>query len=153
MAPFPGDPFSLCFGYGVVLPEWGHPKAYLGLGVSGYDAALLSHWWNWDMQSHTWTKLADFPGHGRKHPAMVPVFVRERWQIHVGLGDNNTQNFNDWWSYDISYGGHLDARTRFPRHGPSPSILFWLGREQLRGAGTRPWLDDRTGLVSVQCHK
>ena len=134
-APFPGDPFS--FGYGVVLPEWGHPQAYLGLGVSGYDGALLSHWWNWDMQSHTWTKLADFPGHGRKHPAMVPVFVRERWQIHVGLGDNNTQNFNDWWSYDVA----ADTWTRAPdfpgtaRHHP---FYFGLGENSYVGLGHGP---------------
>jgi len=77
--------------------------------------------------------LADFPGPGRKHPAMVAVTKnQEEWQIHVGLGDDGTQNFDDWWIYDIDAGSWTQQASfpGTPRHHP-----FYFGLADAAYAG------------------
>ncbi|KAL3786292.1 hypothetical protein ACHAW5_005665 [Stephanodiscus triporus] len=93
-------------------------KAYLGFG-SGADGREMSDWWEFDIS-------ARFPGEGRRHPSMVPVFVDDEegnggggggggggWHIHVGLGDGFVidedlggvevfKNFDDYWSYSVT---------------------------------------------------
>eukprot|EP00978_Attheya_sp_CCMP212_P018697 scaffold51686_cov34-Attheya_sp.AAC.2 len=118
-------PGARSFGYGVVLPVAHHPKAYVGFGVPAANSGeRLSDFWEFDMMTHTWTPLANFPGLGRRHPAMNAVFSSS-WQIQVGLGDGITTegqfaNFNDWWSYDIALNTwtRLDDFPSTPRHHP-----------------------------------
>jgi len=94
------------FGYGVVLNEWNHSKAYLGFGASLNTGELLNDFWEMDMITLQWKKLESCPGLGRRHPSMVPVYDGSSWQIHVGLGDgydnDGFTNLKDYWSYDIA---------------------------------------------------
>jgi len=133
-APFPGKPRS--FGYGVVLPELDNTKAYLGFGAAENNERLAD-WWEFDMQTHAWRQLTGFPGPGRRHPAMNVVAVDDSgggWEIHVGLGDGQSGNFNDWWSYTVatdSWRQEMD----FPasrRHHP---FYFGLGGISYAGLG------------------
>ena len=141
-APFP--PRS--FGYGIVLNERNHPKAYLGFGAStvGGFGDRLNDLWELDMSTLQWKQLASCPGLGRRHPSMVPVYdsIEKRWYIHVGLGDGwidtgnrfEFSNFNDYWSYDID----SDAWTQLPdfpsskRHHP---FFFGIGDVSYTGLG------------------
>ena len=49
------------------------------------------------MLTETWTQLANFPGDGRNHPAMIVA----NENIYVGCGSNNTGNLGDWWEYNV----------------------------------------------------
>jgi hypothetical protein len=118
-------PRARSFGYGVVLPIAHHPKAYVGFGAAADSGERLSDFWEFDMRTHTWTPLANFPGLARRHPAMNAVFSSSSWQIQVGLGDGITadgrfSNLDDWWSYDISLNTwtRLDDFPSTPRHHP-----------------------------------
>lgn len=128
------------FGYGVVLDERNHPKAYLGFGSGvGADEERLGDWWEFDMTTLEFRELARFPGEGRHHPSMVAVYLENtndanggggggggRWVIHVGLGDGLVGDekafidFDDYWAYDID----SNAWTQLPnfpstaRHHP-----------------------------------
>mmetsp|Transcript_5021 Transcript_5021/g.11170 ORF Transcript_5021/g.11170 Transcript_5021/m.11170 type:complete len:447 (+) Transcript_5021:118-1458(+) len=94
---FPGAPRS--FGYGVASTiDCGNTKAYVGFGA-GQSYYRFNDWWEFDMVTHTWRQLANFPGEGRRHPAMN--FLEPVGEIHVGLGDGMSGNYNDYWSYDI----------------------------------------------------
>lgn len=101
---FPGPARS--FGYGVVLNEFGNTKAYVGFGASS-DGERLADLWEFDMSTHRWRPLTEFPGYGRRHPAMNPVRTSDgKWEIHVGLGDTYLEdwsfsNLNDWWAYSV----------------------------------------------------
>ena len=134
---FPGTPRS--FGYGVVLKEAHHPKAYVGFGASD-TGDRLKDWWEFDMTTHVWKELTPCPGPGRRHPSVVPVYTTTtgedgtttvRWQIHVGLGDgyvgsDQFTNWNDYWSYDID-GDEWTQLPNFPgspRHHP---FFFGIG--------------------------
>ena len=70
------------------------------------------------MSTHNWKRLAEFPGNGRKHPAIN--FVEPVGEIHVGLGDGNGGNYNDWWSYSIANDEwqQLADFPSSPRHHP-----------------------------------
>lgn len=137
---FPGTPRS--FGYGIVLNQANHPKAYLGFGASA-TSERLNDFWEFDMETHLWKQLSSLPpGLGRRHPSMVPVFnddATDEWTIHVGLGDGyvgNDQfsNFNDYWSYSIQE----DTWTQLPdfpsskRHHP---FFFGIGGRSYVGLG------------------
>lgn len=129
---FPGKARS--FGYGIVLNEALNTKAYLGFGAA-LDGERLSDWWEFDMETHVWKRLADFSGSGRRHPAMVPVLRNStHWEIHVGLGDGSTGNFNDWYSYDVN----TNTWTQMPdfpsskRHHP---FYFGIGNLSFAGLG------------------
>jgi len=132
-AAFPGAPRS--FGYGLVLNQAGSTKAYLGFGA-GPDNVRWNDFWEFDMASLTWTQLADFPGLGRRHPAMNAVYSasNDGWEIHVGLGDGVVGNLNDWWSYTISSNTWRQL-TDFPgstRHHP---FYFGINGSSYAGLG------------------
>lgn len=123
---FPGTARS--FGYGVAGTSNcnndnangntnTNTKAYLGFGADA-SGQRLTDWWEFDMSTHNWKRLAEFPGNGRRHPAMN--FVEQVGEIHVGLGDGNGGNYNDWWSYSIAndeWQQLLDFPSS-PRHHP-----------------------------------
>merc|ERR1711881_679255 len=65
--------------------------------------------------------MADCPGAGRRHPAMVGVGDK----IYVGLGDGNGesgnwQNFNDFYEYDVASNewSRIDDLPAIERHHP-----------------------------------
>lgn len=95
LANFPGGPRS--FGYGV---ENGG-KGYVGFGLVATSQTNVTYHkdlWEFDPTNNTWTQLADCPGVGRRHPAMVAT----PGKIFVGCGDGATGNLKDWWEYDIA---------------------------------------------------
>jgi len=95
---FPGIARSL--GYGVAATsDCDNTKAYMGFGAAE-SGQRLTDLWEFDMSTHNWKRLAEFPGDGRRHPAMN--FVEPVGEIHVGMGDGNEGNYNDWWSYNIA---------------------------------------------------
>jgi len=95
---FPGMARSLGYGVAATL-DCDNTKAYLGFGAAE-SGQRLTDLWEFDMSTHKWRSLADFPGDGRRHPAMT--FVEPVGEIHVGMGDGNEGNYNDWWSYNIA---------------------------------------------------
>lgn len=140
-----GSPYPpRTYGYGVVLDESRHPKAYIGFGSSADDgggAGRLGDWWEFDMPTLEFRELARFPGEGRHHPSVVPVYVDGGWHIHVGLGDglvgddhSEFANFDDYLSYSVDD----DAWTRLPdfpggrRHHP---YYFGMGGTSYVGFG------------------
>jgi hypothetical protein len=140
-----GSPYPpRTYGYGVVLDESRHPKAYIGFGSGADDgggAGRLGDWWEFDMPTLEFRELARFPGEGRHHPSVVPVYVDGGWHIHVGLGDglvgddhSEFANFDDYWSYSVDD----DAWTRLPdfpggrRHHP---YYFGMGGTSYVGFG------------------
>jgi N-acetylneuraminic acid mutarotase len=133
---FPGKARS--FGYGLVLNIPQSAKAYLGFGAA-QNGERLSDLWEFDMTTHAWKELAEFPGPGRRHPAMVPVAISENnWEIQVGLGDGvvggSFSNLNDWWSYSIA-SDEWSGRPDFPsskRHHP---FYFGIGNTSYAGFG------------------
>ena len=69
---------------------------YIGLNFT-------SEFWAYDASNDSWTKLANFPGKGRKYGA---GFVYQN-KIYFGLGQADSNEiiptfYNDWWVYDIS---------------------------------------------------
>jgi hypothetical protein len=125
------------FGYGVVLPVANSPKAYLGFGL--VNNAPMGDLWEFDMVTHSWKRLADFPGLARLHPAMVPVLNKNNndlgvWEIHVGLGEGNEGNYNDWWSYSIDNNQweQLSDFPSTPRHHP---FYFGIAESAFAGLG------------------
>ena len=120
---FPG--IARSFGYGVTATsnncnndnDSTNTKAYLGFGA-GDSGQRFTDWWEFDMSTHNWKRLAEFPGNGRKHPAIN--FVEPVGEIHVGLGDGNGGNYNDWWSYSIANDEwqQLADFPSSPRHHP-----------------------------------
>jgi Galactose oxidase, central domain len=142
------------FGYGIVLNEVNHPKAYLGFGA-GNSGDYLNDLWEFDMITYEWRQLASLPGLGRRHPSMVPVYSNESWKIHVGLGDGYIDeqftNLNDYWSYDII----TDSWEQLPdlpavkRHHP---FYFGIGGISYTGLGhsisaiERDWFSFDAGI-------
>jgi len=125
---YPGEAIS--FAYGVAsTTDCGNTKAYLGLGVSNSD--YLKAWWVFDMSTHIWKRLADFPGTGRKHPAMN--FIEDIGEIHLGLG-NERSNLKDYWSYSIENNSwrQLDDFPGSERHHP---FYFAIGPYSYVGFG------------------
>jgi len=113
---FPGTPRS--FGYGVAsTSDCGNSRVYLGFGASE-GGQRLTDWWEFDMSNHNWKQLTDFPGEGRRHPAMN--FVEPIGEIHVGLGDGYFGNYNDYWTYNIENDEwrQLDDFPSSKRHHP-----------------------------------
>lgn len=127
---FPGTARS--FGYGVASTlDCSNTKAYLGFGLNSYGVPLTD-FWEFDMFTNKWKRLAEFPGQGRKHPAMN--FVEKVGEIHVGLGDGYGGNYDDWWAYNIN----SDSWRRLPdfpssrRHHP---FYFVIGYDSYAGLG------------------
>lgn len=130
---FPGD--SRSFGYGVVLPQANHPKAYIGMGLGTQNFLDLNDLWEFDMQTHAWRQLASLPGPGHRHPAMNVVETTNGWEIHVGFGDNQVLgNLRDWWIYDIETDTWKEGPSLpgIPRHHP---FYFSLGQYSYAGLG------------------
>lgn len=126
---------SRSFGYGIVLPVANSPKAYLGFGLANNEP--MGDLWEFDMVTHVWKQLADFPGLPRLHPAMVPVLNDSNngvWEIHVGLGEGNQGNYNDWWSYSIADNQweRLSDFPSTPRHHP---FYFGIAESAYAGLG------------------
>jgi len=151
---FPGEPRS--FGYGVASTlDCSNSKAYLGFGA-GENSKRFSDWWEFDMTTHNWKQLMDFPGEGRRHPAIN--FLESLGEIHVGLGDGNGGNYNDYWSYNIENDEwqQLDDFPSTERHHPfyfaidtdsyvglghSSSADTWIERDWYRYDGIeKSWL-------------
>jgi N-acetylneuraminic acid mutarotase len=136
LAPPPANFTERSYGYGIVLNEANHTKAYLGFGAG--TAAYLSDLWEFDMATYEWRQLASLPGLGRRHPSMVPVYSNNSWKIHVGLGDGYIgdifTNLNDYWSYDIT-ANTWEQLPDFPssqRHHP---FFFGMGSTSYTGLG------------------
>lgn len=130
-AAFPG--VARTYGYGVSsTTNCSNSKAYLGFGASALGERLTD-WWEFDMKSLGWTRLAEFPGIGRRHPAMnyVEGSVNE---IHVGLGDGIDGNLKDWWAYDVASNSwrQLPDLPGIPRHHP---FYFHIGSNSYAGLG------------------
>jgi len=133
-------PAARSFGYGVVLNQANHTKAYLGLGVAA-NGTVLQDWWEFDMATTVWTRLADFAGVGRRHPAMVAVYInddnnnsQQQWEIHVGLGDDTTQNLDDWWSYSVQDNSWTEQPS-FPGSARHHPFFFGIGGTSFAGLG------------------
>lgn len=127
---FPG--LKRSYGYGVAsTTDCSNSKAYLGFGA-GENSARLSDWWEFDMSTLSWRQLADFPGLGRRHPAMN--FVEPLGEIHVGLGDGLLGNYNDYWSYNIERDEwrQLDDFPSSRRHHP---FYFAIDMDSYVGLG------------------
>ena len=127
---FPGTPRS--YGYGVAsTSDCSNSKVYLGFG-SGDNQLRLTDWWEFDMSTHNWKQLADFPGEGRRHPAMN--FVEPLGEIHVGLGDGYFGNYKDYWSYNIEKDKweQLDDFPSTERHHP---FYFAINADSYVGLG------------------
>ena len=130
---FPGTPRS--YGYGVASTlDCGNSKAYLGFGA-GEDQqvfTVFTDWWEFDMLTHNWKRLAEFPGEGRKHPAMN--FVEPMGEIHIGLGDGYYGNYGDYWSYNIEKDEwkQLEFFPSSDRHHP---FYFAIGKDSFVGFG------------------
>ena len=127
---FPGAPRS--FGYGVAsTSDCGNSKVYLGFGA-GEGQQRFNDWWEFDMSTHNWKRLMDFPGEPRRHPAMN--FVEPLGEIHVGLGDGYFGNYNDYWSYDIHNDDwrQLDDFPSTERHHP---FYFAIDTDSYVGLG------------------
>jgi hypothetical protein len=130
-AAFPGVARS--YGYGLAsTTNCSNNKAYIGFGAAA-TGERLGDLWELDMDTLIWTRLADFPGPGRRHPAMnyVEGAVNE---IHVGLGDGTGGNYNDWWAYDIASDTwrQLLSLPGVPRHHP---FYFAIGHDSYAGLG------------------
>lgn len=125
---FPGAPRS--YGYGVAsTTDCENPKAYLGFGAS---EIYPNDWWEFDMSTHDWRQLADFPGEGRKHPSMN--FLEPVGEIHIGLGNNKYSNLNDYWAYNIERDEwrQLEDFPSTERHHP---FYFAIGADSYVGLG------------------
>ncbi|KAL3934900.1 MAG: hypothetical protein SGARI_003187, partial [Bacillariaceae sp.] len=85
------------------------------------------------MSELTWKRLAEFPGPGRRHPAMNYIEGNVN-EIHVGLGDGVGGNYNDWWAYSIATDSwrQLPSLPGVPRHHP---FYFSIGVESYAGLG------------------
>ena len=126
---FPGAARTQSYGVAATL-DCSNTKAYLGFGFS--DGTILNDWWSFDMATHEWKQLADFPGEGRRHPAMN--FVEAVGEIHVGLGDGIYGNYNDYWSYSIEKDEwtQLDDFPSSQRHHP---FYFSINSDSYVGLG------------------
>lgn len=126
---FPGLPRS--YGYGIAsVSDCSNTKAYVGFGLAA--GKVLTDFWEFDMATNDWNRLAEFPGAGRRHPAMN--FVESIGEIHVGCGDGVGGNFNDWWAYNIE-NNMWKRLTDFPsskRHHP---YYFVIGTDSFVGLG------------------
>ena len=83
-------------------------KLYMGLGGNNGN---LGDWWEYDIESDTWTEKATFIGANRHHPYQ---FVIDDY-IYVGSG-----HFSDWYRYDPA----LDEWTQIADH---PSYIRVAG--------------------------
>ena len=134
---FPGVGRS--FAYGVAsTTDCSNSKAYLGFGASA--TSRLTDFWELDMNTLKWRQLADFPGFGRRHPAMN--WIEPMNEIHVGLGDGVGGNYKDWWAYDIASDSwrQLNDFPSTPRHHP---FYFAIGRNSYAGLGHSPGAIER----------
>ena len=96
------------------------------------------------MATTVWTRLADFAGGGRRHPAMVAVVYsnddgddnnsQQQWEIHVGLGDDTTQNLDDWWSYNVQDNSWTEQPS-FPGSARHHPFYFGIGGTSFAGLG------------------
>lgn len=126
LANFPGGARS--FAYGVANAG----KGYVGFGLvaTSTGATYYDDLWEFDPVTNAWTKLADCPGSGRRHPAMVAT----PGKIFVGCGDGPNGNLNDWWEYDIA-SNTWDQKPNLPsfvRHHP---YFFEAGGDAYVGFG------------------
>ncbi len=123
------------YGYGVVLDERGHTKAYLGFGsgsANDEDGGRLGDWWEFDMTTLAFRELARFPRRGTAS-SLRGAGVRRVGDDGDGDGDGDGGwhnglvgesldfvNFDDFWSYSVDD----DVWTRLPdfpggrRHHP-----------------------------------
>ena len=69
-------------------------KIYAGLG--GSEFGDLNDWWEYDIDTDTWTEKEDFPSTVRHHPYFFGIgdFV------YVGFGHHGSDIFNDFYRYD-----------------------------------------------------
>ncbi len=133
---FPGSARS--YGYGVAATsDCTNTKAYLGFGA-GENNQRFADFWEFDMVTHEWKQLADFPGDGRRHPAMN--FVEATGEIHVGLGDGIFGNYKDYWSYNIRLNQwrQLEDFPSTERHHP---FYFAIDSNSYLGLGHSNGLD------------
>ena len=110
--PFSGRGYA----YGVAKGN----LAYMGFGNTSSGQYPVD-WWQYDMNNDTWYQLADFPGNGRQHPAMVVVNDK----IFVGCGGNNNGNLNDWWEYDIN-NNSWSQKANLPANGRHHHFILEL---------------------------
>lgn len=124
-------------------------KAYFGFGN---DASLsyLNDFWEYDPQTDTFTELPSCGCLPRFHPAIVG----HNGKIYVGMGDNDTGDLDDWWSYDIQT-QQWEQKESIPgiRHHP---YFFSIGEYIYVGGGHdsnwyqyNPIEDDWSLIVSL----
>ena len=75
-------------------------KIYVGLG-DGQDSTStfesgFNDWWEYDIDTDTWTKKTDLPGDGRHHPYYFGIGN----DVYAGFGDNAGQIYKDFYKYD-----------------------------------------------------
>lgn len=85
--------------FAVALSDPDDSTIYYGTGNAD-DSAYFSDWWAFYAPTHTWTKMANFPG-GQRDNA-VGFFANGN--IYVGTGDshNAIDATNDFWQYTPS---------------------------------------------------
>ena len=120
---FPG--LSRSFGIGTVAPN---NVAYLGFGAS--TVQYLRDFWSFDASDSSWTRLADCPCAGRRHPAMISIGDK----IYVGLGDGATGNLDDWWMYNITTNSWTQTAD-FPGAGRHHPFMFNASGDVFAGLG------------------
>jgi len=69
-------------------------KIYIGTGLDG-SSAKLTDFWQFDLTTNTWKRLADFPGAARTNAAGFAV--KGKGYIATGSG---SVNYNDVYQYD-----------------------------------------------------
>ena len=130
------------FSYAVTYEN----KAYMCFGLDENYSQHGRKWiWRYDMQTDDWSRIDEFPGDGRRHPAMVAT---KNGKIYVGLGDGyayhdgpygaySFNNYKDVWQYDILDGTwtQLDDLPGVARHHPyffgiENQVFFGMGHSR-----------------------
>ncbi len=106
------------YGIGAMNGEAG----YFGFGFTagGSFTGEAKDLWRFDLETESFTQLADCPCQSRTHPALVAYEDK----LYMGLGGNNG-NLGDWWEYDIPSDSWTEKATYIGanRHHPYQFVL------------------------------
>jgi len=80
-----------------------YANSFLVSNITYIGLNFASEFWAYNASNDSWSKLANFPGKGRKYAA---GFVSQN-KIYLGMGQADSNDitptfYNDWWVYDIS---------------------------------------------------
>ena len=109
-------------------------KAYIGLSNK-------SEFWEYDPDSDTWTRLADFPGASRWYGTGFIINNK----VYFGTGADGEKDLKDWWEYNINTNSWMQ-KNDFGGNARTGAVGFEINNSGFVGTGSE-WYSSNDGFT------